>query len=59
MKVVKLNDAEFREALLKLRKRGGPYQRAAEEAARMITHFDLDISEADQVTNHGETESLK
>jgi len=55
MKVVKLNDAEFREALLKLRNRGGQYQRAAEEAARMITHFDLDISEAHQVTNHGES----
>ena len=55
MKVVKLNDAEFREALLNLRKRGGVHQKAAEEAARMITHFDLDISEAHQVTNHGES----
>ena len=55
MKVVKLNDAEFREALLGLRKRGGVHQKAAEEAARMITHFDLNISEAHQVTNHGES----
>jgi superfamily I DNA/RNA helicase len=55
VKVVKLNDAEFREALMQLRKRGGVFQKAAEEAARMITHFDLDISEAHQVTNHGES----
>lgn len=55
MKVVKLNDVEFREALLNLRKRGGVCQKAAEEAARMITHFDLDISETHQITNHGES----
>lgn len=55
MRVVKLNEAEFRDSLLSLRRRGGALQKAAEEAARMITHLELGIPEGHQVTNHGES----
>lgn len=52
--VVYLSQSEFRESILKLRRRGGAYQLAANKAMQIIGHLPLGIDVSHLETNHGE-----
>ena len=54
-KVVYLNESKFRDAILCLRRRGGPHQRAYEKACSLITGLSYGVEELNKLTNHGES----
>jgi superfamily I DNA/RNA helicase len=52
--VIYLKPTEFRELMLGLRRRGGPYQLAYQRACNIIESFRLDADVSQFITNHGE-----
>jgi len=53
--VIYLSQSEFRESILKLRKRGGAYQLAANKAMQTIENLRLGIDVSQLQTNNGES----
>jgi len=49
--VVHLNESDFREAMLSLRKQGGNHQRAFDEAARIISSLNIGVNELRSLKN--------
>jgi len=52
--IIHLDQAEFRESMLSLRKRGGPSQRAFDEACRIIKCLELEADVSNKLTKWGE-----
>lgn len=52
--VVHLNQSDFKEAMLRLRQRGGAHQRAYNEACRIIASLSFGAGELNNLTRHGE-----
>ncbi len=53
--VVYINQSEFRDSMLRLRRMGGASQRAYNEACRIITSMDIGAEEFNKLTKHGES----
>jgi hypothetical protein len=52
--VVHINQSDFRDAMLRLRQRGGAHQRAYNEACRIISSLSFGAGELNNLTRHGE-----
>lgn len=55
LEVVYLNKSEFRDRMLSLQKRGGPYQQAYRKACSIIESLRLGADVSNFITNHGES----
>ena len=53
--VIHLNQSDFRDAMLRLRQRGGAHQRAYNEACRIISSLSFGAGELNNLTRHGES----
>lgn len=53
--VVHINESQFRESMLHLRRKGGAHQRAYDEACRIIASLEIGGAESHKITNNGES----